>query len=74
MEALDVLTIDCRFCNVNTPVDVETATMVLAVLRLAPLTLILAADDDDAGGVGVAPREIVMGDAPLLNVNAGVAD
>ena len=73
MEALDVLTIDCRFCSVNTPVDVETATMVLAVLRLAPLTLI-AADDDDAGGVGVAPREIVMGDAPLLNVNAGVAD
>ena len=54
--------------------DVETATMVLAVLRLAPLTLILAADDDDAGGVGVAPREMVMGDAPLLNVNAGVAD
>ena len=58
---LDVLTIDCRFCIVKTPGDVETEATTAGAALLA-----------EAGGVGVAPREMVMGEAPRLKVKAGV--
>ena len=65
--ALEELTIDWRFCKVRTPVDDETATMVLPG-ALLPMIV----DAEEAGGVGVAPRDMVMGEAPRLSVNTGV--
>ena len=52
----------------RTPVeDVDTAMKVFPVGADAD-------EDDAAGGVGVAPREMVIGEAPRLSVKDGVED